>query len=162
MWNIAADGNGNPKLPGTDSCGNGCRPMVTVNSDGSYAFNQECTHSKSQARSLVFLWLNAVNLVYSMAQASKAIIPKDSGGPSGQRIDVTIGGSLSWAPPRVRLCTARISASDFLRYSIVVMNCTLSFQSGPKLIPFSLMSRFQGTTVHLLPGIAVRTDHHRV
>ena len=46
MWNIAADGNGNPKLPGTNSCGGGgCRPMVTVNSDGSYSFNQECKHS---------------------------------------------------------------------------------------------------------------------
>jgi hypothetical protein len=43
MWNIALDGNGNPKLPGTTSCGGpGCRGLVTVNNDGSYVFNQEC------------------------------------------------------------------------------------------------------------------------
>ena len=43
MWNIAADANGNPKLPGTNSCGGaGCRPLVTVNGDGSYTLNQEC------------------------------------------------------------------------------------------------------------------------
>ena len=43
MWNIAADGKGNPKLPGTKSCGGpGCHPLVTVNRNGSYAFNQEC------------------------------------------------------------------------------------------------------------------------
>ena len=43
MWNIALDGSGNPKLPGATSCGGpGCRPLVTVNSDGSYSWNQEC------------------------------------------------------------------------------------------------------------------------
>lgn len=47
MWNIALDGSGNPKLPGTNSCGGaGCRPLVTVNSDGSYSPNQECKHRK--------------------------------------------------------------------------------------------------------------------
>ncbi|KAF8180143.1 glucan endo-1,6-beta-glucosidase [Pholiota molesta] len=71
MWSIAADGNGNPKLPGTNSCGgNGCRPLVTVNSDGSYSFNQECVQSYH---------------------------PKDSGGAYGQRIGVSVGGSESWA-----------------------------------------------------------------
>lgn len=44
MWNIAADGHGRPVLPGTNSCGNGgCRAVVTVNNDGSYNLNQECT-----------------------------------------------------------------------------------------------------------------------
>lgn len=123
MWNIAADGNGNPKLPGTNSCGgNGCRPMVTVNSDGSYSFNQEC---KS-----IDLWnskqfLIVTNSVYSMAQASKAIIPKDAGGPYGQRIGVTVGGSLSWALRVSAFVTARVSSTDWLRYSIVVMNCKI-------------------------------------
>lgn len=152
MWNIAADGNGNPKLPGTDSCGgNGCRPMVTVNSDGTYAFNQECTYGKSQYCLFVFR-LNAI-IVYSMAQASKAIVPKDSGGPYGQRIDVTIGGSLSWALRVSAFVTARVSSSDSLRYSIVVMNCKPFF----KLLQNSrcpiIMSCFQGTIVHLPPGI---------
>lgn len=43
MWNIALDGNGNPKLPGTNSCSPvACRPLVTINSDGSFELNQEC------------------------------------------------------------------------------------------------------------------------
>ncbi|KAF8884292.1 hypothetical protein CPB84DRAFT_159072 [Gymnopilus junonius] len=75
MWNFALDGNGNPKLPGTNSCGGpGSRPLATVNSDGSYPYNQE---------------------FYAMA--SKAIIPKDPGGPFRQRIGVTVQDSLSWA-----------------------------------------------------------------
>jgi len=45
MWNIALDGQGNPKLPGTNSCGGpGCRALVTVNSDGSHSFNEECEY----------------------------------------------------------------------------------------------------------------------
>ncbi|KAH7880212.1 glycoside hydrolase superfamily [Lentinula edodes] len=76
MWNIALDGNGNPMLPGAVSCNKGgCRGLVTVNNDGSYSFNQD---------------------FYSMAQASKAIIPKDSGGPFGKRIHVSVTGSLGW------------------------------------------------------------------
>ena len=43
MWNLALDGDGAPKLPGTDSCGTPCRPVVTVNSNGTYNWNQECT-----------------------------------------------------------------------------------------------------------------------
>jgi hypothetical protein len=42
MFNIALDGQGLPTLPGTNSCGSGCRPIVTVNSDGSFSYNQEC------------------------------------------------------------------------------------------------------------------------
>ncbi len=43
MWNIALDGNGNPKYPGTDSCGGpGCRAIVQVNSAGTWSVNQEC------------------------------------------------------------------------------------------------------------------------
>ena len=43
MWNVATDATGNPKLPGTTSCGgNGCWAMV--NSDGSYSFNQDCEY----------------------------------------------------------------------------------------------------------------------
>lgn len=43
MWNLALDGSGNPKLPGTNSCGGpGCRGIVTINSDGTYELNEEC------------------------------------------------------------------------------------------------------------------------
>ncbi|KAF9074611.1 glucan endo-1,6-beta-glucosidase [Rhodocollybia butyracea] len=76
MWNLALDGNGDPLLPGSDSCTNGCRGIVQINSNGTYSVNQE---------------------FYAMAQASKAIIPKDVGGPFGQRIGVSVGGELNWA-----------------------------------------------------------------
>ena len=125
MWNIVADGNGNPKLPGTDSCGgSGCRPLVTVNSDGSYSFNQECAFSLCTPLRLPY-WtcLSFLSLVYSMAQASKAIIPKDAGGPFGQRIGVSVGGSVGWALRVGAYVTGRSSSSDWSRYSIVVMNC---------------------------------------
>ncbi|XP_006463608.1 hypothetical protein AGABI2DRAFT_74074 [Agaricus bisporus var. bisporus H97] len=103
MWNFALDGSGNPKLPGTNSCGGpGCRPLVTVNSDGTYEFNQE---------------------FYAMAQTSKAILPKDSGGPFGQRIGVSVGGSFSWALRASAFVTGRVSSTDWRRYSIVVLNC---------------------------------------
>lgn len=121
MWNIAADGNGNPKLPGTDSCGGpGCRPLVTVNNDGSYFLNQECAFCLHFLYQVHYLF---VSLVYSMAQASKAIIPKDPGGPFGQRIGVSVGGSLGWALRVGAYITGRAYSSDQSRYSIVVLNC---------------------------------------
>lgn len=58
-----------------------------------------------------------------MAQASKAIIPKDVGGPFGKRVKVTVGGSLSWGLRVGAYVTGRVSSSDWLRYSLVVMNC---------------------------------------
>lgn len=103
MWNIALDGNGNPMLPGAVSCNKGgCRGLVTVNNDGSYSFNQD---------------------FYSMAQASKAIIPKDSGGPFGKRIHVSVTGSLGWTLRAGAYITRRKNPSDWSRYSIVVLNC---------------------------------------
>ncbi|KAF9047180.1 glucan endo-1,6-beta-glucosidase [Hymenopellis radicata] len=102
MWNIALDGNGNPKYPGTDSCGgSGCRGIVQVNSAGTWSVNQE---------------------FYSMSQASKAIIPKDAGGPYGKRIGVSVGGSLNWALRVNAFVTERTNSADWLRYSLVVLN----------------------------------------
>ncbi|KAJ7225138.1 glucan endo-1,6-beta-glucosidase [Mycena haematopus] len=101
MFNLALDGNGLPTLPGTSSCASGCRPIVTVNSDGSFSYNQE---------------------FYSMAQASKAIIPKDAGGPWGRRIGVSVQGSLDWALRVGAYSTKRLSSTDWNRYTLVVMN----------------------------------------
>ncbi|KAH9476350.1 Endo-1,6-beta-D-glucanase [Psilocybe cubensis] len=124
MWNIALDGNGNPKTPGTNSCGGpGCRAIVTVNSDGSYSFNQE---------------------FYSMAQASKAIIPKDPGGPFGQRIGVSVGGSLNWALRVGAYVTGRVSSSDWLRYSIVVLNWNDNASSSWNPQPVKTTIEFRG------------------
>ena len=58
-----------------------------------------------------------------MAHVSKATIPKDSGGPSGKRIGVTVGGDLSWALVVTAFVTERTNSSDWLRYSLVVLNC---------------------------------------
>ncbi|KAH8115004.1 glycoside hydrolase [Phellopilus nigrolimitatus] len=101
MWNLALDGNGQPVLPSSSSCGGGCRGVLQVNSNGTWSPNQE---------------------FYSMAQASKAILPKDSGGPFGQRIGVTVGGSMSWALIVGAYVTGRVSSSDWNRYSLVVLN----------------------------------------
>ncbi|KAI5119683.1 hypothetical protein M0805_003570 [Coniferiporia weirii] len=101
MWNLALDGNGDPLLSGSDSCSGGCRGVVQVNSDGSWSVNQE--------------W-------YSMAQASKAILPKDAGGPWGQRIGVSVSGSMSWGLIVGAYVTGRVSSSDWDRYSLVVLN----------------------------------------
>jgi len=102
MWNIAGQSDGGPKLPGTTSCGGpGCRPIATINSNGTYDVNQE---------------------FYAMAQASKAIIPKDTGGPWGTRIGVSVGGSLNWALVVGAYVTGRVKSSDWNRYSLVVLN----------------------------------------
>ncbi|KIM38454.1 glycoside hydrolase family 30 protein [Hebeloma cylindrosporum] len=137
MWNIAADGNGNPKLPGTSSCGGpGCRPLVTVNSDGSYSFNQE---------------------FYPMAQASKAIIPKDPAGPFGQRIGVSVGGSIGWALRVGAYVTGRSSSSEWLRYSIVVMNWNDNASSGWNPQPVSTTIQFRGMQAKYTFPVGVTT-----
>ena len=60
--------------------------------------------------------------VYSIAQAQKAINPKDVDGPFGQRIASTVSGDLDWALLATAYVTNRNSASDWPRYSLVVLN----------------------------------------
>ncbi|KAF7972752.1 hypothetical protein HWV62_17118 [Athelia sp. TMB] len=60
--------------------------------------------------------------LYAMAQASKAVLPKDAGGPWGQRIDVSIGGGSDWALVVGAYKTERLSPTDWNRYSLVVLN----------------------------------------
>lgn len=57
-----------------------------------------------------------------MAQASKAILPKDVNGPWGKRIGVSLGGSLNWALRVGAYVTERNKTTDWLRYSLVVLN----------------------------------------
>ena len=120
LWNIALDGNGQPLLPGTDSCQNpSCRGAVTING-GSYTLNEECELTPVHCRDvdLLVVWLE----VYVMAQASRAITPKDPGGPWGQRIGVNATGSDAWALRVTAFVTERNNTSDWSRYSIVVLN----------------------------------------
>ncbi|RDB26922.1 Endo-1,6-beta-D-glucanase [Hypsizygus marmoreus] len=137
MWNLALDGNGNPKLPGTNSCGGpGCRPLVTVNSDGSYSFNQE---------------------FYAMAQASKAVYPKDAGGPFGQRIGVSVEGSLSWALRVSAFVTRRVSSGEWLRYSIVVLNWYDNASSSWNPTPVTATIAFRGAQATYTFPVGVTT-----
>lgn len=57
-----------------------------------------------------------------MAQASKAILPRDKNGPFGRRMGVSVGGSLNWALRVNAFVTGRVNPSDWQRYSIVVLN----------------------------------------
>jgi hypothetical protein len=59
---------------------------------------------------------------YSMAQASRGVLPRDVGGPFGIRIGVSVGGSLDWALRVGAYVTGRVNPSDWLRYSLVVLN----------------------------------------
>ncbi|KAH8104653.1 glycoside hydrolase [Cristinia sonorae] len=100
-WNVALDGNGQPVLPGSNSCKNPpCRGIVTI-SGTSYTLNQE---------------------FYAMAQASKAILPRDTNGPFGIRIGVSVGGSQNGQLRVNAFVTGRANPSDWSRYSIVVLN----------------------------------------
>ncbi|KAL0950447.1 hypothetical protein HGRIS_010396 [Hohenbuehelia grisea] len=124
MWNIALDGTGNPRLPGSDSCGGpGCRPLVTVNGDGSWSVNQE---------------------LYAMAQAAKATIPRDAGGPPGRRVGVSVGGSLGWGLRVGAYVTGRASPSDWPRYSLVVMNWNDNANSNWNPVPVTTTIEFRG------------------
>lgn len=67
-------------------------------------------------------WLMGYLTVYSIAQASRAVIPKDTGGPWGQRIGVTVANGLHWALRVGAYQTKRLSPSDWNKYSLVVLN----------------------------------------
>ncbi|KAI9058259.1 glycoside hydrolase family 30 protein [Trametes sanguinea] len=123
MWNLALDGNGEPMLPGTNSCSPACRPVVTVNSDGSWSVNQE---------------------YYSMAQASKAILPRDAGGPWGKRIGVSVGGSQNWALRVGAFVTGRANSKDWLRYSLVVLNWADNTNGAWNPTPVKTTIEFRG------------------
>ncbi|KAJ6452494.1 glucan endo-1,6-beta-glucosidase [Mycena sanguinolenta] len=136
MFNLALDGNGSPSLPGTSSCASGCRPIVTVNSDGSFSYNQE---------------------FYSMAQASKAIIPKDPGGPWGQRIGVSVQGSLNWALRVGAYSTKRLSSTDFNRYTLVVMNWNDNAAVSWNPQPVTATIEFRGQQVSYTFPVGITT-----
>lgn len=94
MWNLALDGSGDPKLPGTNSCGGpGCRGIVTINSDGSYELNEECEFPLLRTWMTPKVTIRVGCADYSMAQASRAILPRDSGGEVLTSFSCRIGDS---------------------------------------------------------------------
>ncbi|KAL1660359.1 glycoside hydrolase family 30 protein [Schizophyllum commune] len=102
-WNLALDENGGPQLDGASSCEHegGCTGLVEVKSDGTYVLRQQ---------------------YYALAQLSKAILPKDAGGPFGKRIGVSVTGDQSWALVVGAFLTERGVANEPSRYSLVVLN----------------------------------------
>ncbi|KII84031.1 glycoside hydrolase family 30 protein [Plicaturopsis crispa FD-325 SS-3] len=137
MWNIATNAKGEPKLPGTSSCGGpGCRALVSVNDDASYSFNQE---------------------FYSMAQASKAIIPKDKGGPWGRRVKVTVGGSQAHALTVGAYVTGRSSSSQPERHSLVVLNQLDGSNALWKPTPVTTTIEFRGKHATITFPVGVTT-----
>jgi hypothetical protein len=61
-----------------------------------------------------------------MAHVSKGTIPRDIGGPTARRLTVNVEGSLSWALRVGAYVTYRAKSTDWLRYSLVVLNCKLN------------------------------------
>ncbi|CAK5265078.1 unnamed protein product [Mycena citricolor] len=101
MWNLALDGAGNPKLPGSRSCSaSGCRGVVTINYDGTWAPNQE---------------------FWAIAQTGKAVAPKDPAGSPATRIAASVAGTYAWAL-RVSAYATKTRAGTATRYSLVVLN----------------------------------------
>ena len=45
MWNYALNSVGQPILPGSNSCGGGCRGVVTIPGDGGFSLNEECEYN---------------------------------------------------------------------------------------------------------------------
>ncbi|KAG9019906.1 hypothetical protein FRB90_000037 [Tulasnella sp. 427] len=140
-WALALDSSGNPKLPGkrTDSCGGstgpGCRGVVTI-SGNSWSVNQE---------------------FYALAQGSRAILPKDAGGPWGQRIGSSVSGSLSWALRVNAFVTKRNNSTDWLRYSIVVLNWDDTSGGSWNPQPVKATINFKGLTAAYTFPVGVTT-----
>jgi len=124
FWNVALDPTGNPKLPGTNSCGGpGCRAVVNINGDGTWSLNEE---------------------YYILGQTARAIVPKDVGGPFAQRVDVSVGGSENWALRVAGYVTGRNNPSDWLRYSLVVLNWNDGGSNGWNPQPVTTTIEFRG------------------
>ena len=58
-----------------------------------------------------------------MAQLAKGTIPRDIGGPGARRVGVDVQGTLSSTLRVGAYVTYRAKPTDYLRYSVVVMNC---------------------------------------
>ncbi|EIN08490.1 glycoside hydrolase [Punctularia strigosozonata HHB-11173 SS5] len=130
FWSLAGDASGGPILPGTDSCaGAGCRPVVTVNADGSYVLNTE---------------------FFAAAHASKATIPKDNGGPVAKRVASTVDTGLLRVGAYV---TGRANSADFLRYSLVVMN----WNDAGAGTPMDTVIKFRGSQAQYTFPVGVTT-----
>ncbi|KAF8588225.1 glycoside hydrolase family 30 protein [Ramaria rubella] len=136
MWNYALDSSGDPIFPTSNSCGGGCRGVVTLPGDGSFDVNEE---------------------YYVMAQTSRAVIPKDPGGPFAQRIGVTVGGTLNWALRVGAYKTGRVNAGDPARWTLVVLNWDDNENGTWDPVPVDATIEFQGQQVQFTFPVGVTT-----
>jgi len=122
MWSLATNPSGGPLLPGANSCTQGCRGVVSIlNGSSSYTLNQE---------------------FYGLAHANKAILPVDTGGPAGERIQSWITGSSTSGLFLVTTYrTLRTKATDPKRYTMVVLN---GVDSGSNPGPVECNIQFRG------------------
>ena len=86
-----------------------------------------------------------------MAQASKAIIPTDLGGPFSQCIGVIVNGSSSWALIVGAYVVNRVNPADLKQYSIVVLNC--KFPSVGTYYGSNWKREYQGMITPMAYGI---------
>ncbi|KAG8915218.1 hypothetical protein FRC02_004617 [Tulasnella sp. 418] len=136
FWNLVLDPNGNPKFPGTGSCGGpGCRGVATVNGN-SVSYNQE--------------W-------YVLAHGSRAILPKDAGGPWGKRIGSTVTGGKNWALRANAFVTERTSSTEWKRYSLVVLNWNDNASSSWNPQPVKTIINFKGKAATVTFPVGVST-----
>ena len=92
-----------------------------------------------------------------MAHTSKAFVPKDVNGPFGRRLKVTVGGSLNWALRVGAYVTGRNNPSDWLRYSLVVLNWDDSASTSWNPQPVTATIEFRGTQVKYTFPVGVTT-----
>lgn len=135
MWNLALDPNGDPILSGSDSCGGGCRGVVTI-SNGQYSVNEE---------------------YYVMAQTSRIVIPKESGAPFAQRIGVTVNGNLNWALVVGAYTAGRANPSDPNRWGLVVLNWQDNTNGVWNPQPVSATIEFRGQQASFTFPVGVTT-----
>ncbi|KAF8315939.1 glycoside hydrolase [Clavulina sp. PMI_390] len=132
MWSLAAEPNGDPLLPGTTSCGQGCRGVMSVTANTSWEANQE---------------------FYGMAHASKALVPQDTSTNSqwAVRISSNITGSNAGFITATAYKAPRTNSSGGLdRYSLVVLNSNDGENSagvGWNPQPLTLSIAFQGKQI---------------
>ncbi|KAG6888229.1 hypothetical protein C0995_009606 [Termitomyces sp. Mi166 len=102
-------------------------------------------------------WWADIKAFYAMAQASKAVYPKDAGGPFGQRIAVSVEGNLNWALRVGAFVTGRVSSSDWLRYSLVVLNWDDSASTSWNPVSVSATIAFRGAQASYTFPVGVTT-----
>ncbi|KAG5219561.1 glycoside hydrolase family protein [Salix suchowensis] len=115
---------GNPKLPGTSSCGGpGCRAIVTVNSDGSYSVNQECMFFRYHETQTQLQHGRPEYVLSSLCHGSSLQSDSSTGlrRTLGKRVGVSVGGSLGSGLRVSAFVTGRANPNDWERYSLVGM-----------------------------------------